>query len=434
MVEGLTSSAAHPGECSGLGNASCTADRDDPTRSKFTRTRAPSGPRVCPGHWRSDRVNTRQILVTQAERPHPFPSRTRQLSSPAPKILRGQLLGNIGRRQDPFVPGRSARRRGMWRVGRSGGHPRGLSAAGSRPPPSDRVSGRGRDGVRAGARRIRLARQPSLPAGPICPYLRCRRCRLAIALCRPGTIDAGAVDPPGRVPPRSTQHELCLSAAHAACERSPAVPRPSLRGWPRPRSRSAGCSRPGSGRSVEHRSRSRRLPTRSGSRASAAAPQDPPPARRRSLVAAGVLLVSVAALAVLLGGGLLHGAGRPSRRRPLGSPSHPSHANRRCRCRARPRRRPPRTFAIAAPTYADRGRTSPRADRRRWHPLATDTRATLQPGGRADPHPARSRRKYTVKEGDTMQVHRQPVRHQTARPARRERASARTWWWCQRAP
>ena len=37
--------------------------------------------------------------VTVAERPYPFPSRTRKSSSPAPKILRGQLLGKIGRRR-----------------------------------------------------------------------------------------------------------------------------------------------------------------------------------------------------------------------------------------------------------------------------------------------------------------------------------------------
>ncbi len=40
--------------------------------------------------------------MTLAERPHPFPSRTRKLSSPAPKILRGQPFGKIGRRQGPF--------------------------------------------------------------------------------------------------------------------------------------------------------------------------------------------------------------------------------------------------------------------------------------------------------------------------------------------
>ena len=48
---------------------------------------------------------TRMIPVTLAERPHPFPSRTRQLSSPAPKILRGQPFGKIGRRRDFCVSG-----------------------------------------------------------------------------------------------------------------------------------------------------------------------------------------------------------------------------------------------------------------------------------------------------------------------------------------
>ena len=42
------------------------------------------------------------IPVTLAERNHPFPSRTRKLSSPAPKILGGQLPGKIGRRRDNF--------------------------------------------------------------------------------------------------------------------------------------------------------------------------------------------------------------------------------------------------------------------------------------------------------------------------------------------
>src|SRR5664279_2770079 len=50
-------------------------------------------------------VQYRRILVTLAERPHPFPSRTRKLSSPAPKILRGQPFGKIGRRQDFCVSG-----------------------------------------------------------------------------------------------------------------------------------------------------------------------------------------------------------------------------------------------------------------------------------------------------------------------------------------
>ena len=45
--------------------------------------------------------------VTVAERPYPFPSRTRKSSSPAPKILRGQLLGKIGRRRALWHPGES---------------------------------------------------------------------------------------------------------------------------------------------------------------------------------------------------------------------------------------------------------------------------------------------------------------------------------------
>jgi hypothetical protein len=50
--------------------------------------------------YRTNIVQAAIFLVTLAERPHPFPSRTRKLSSPAPKILRGQPFGNIGRRQD----------------------------------------------------------------------------------------------------------------------------------------------------------------------------------------------------------------------------------------------------------------------------------------------------------------------------------------------
>lgn len=51
--------------------------------------------------------------MTLAERPYPFPSRTRKSSSPAPKILRGQPFGKIGRRRDLCVSGRnhSGRRR-----------------------------------------------------------------------------------------------------------------------------------------------------------------------------------------------------------------------------------------------------------------------------------------------------------------------------------
>src|SRR5262249_4302531 len=54
---------------------------------------------------RPNNIQTHEILVTLAERPYPFPSRTRKSSSPAPKILRGQLFGKIGRRQDFCVSG-----------------------------------------------------------------------------------------------------------------------------------------------------------------------------------------------------------------------------------------------------------------------------------------------------------------------------------------
>src|SRR5262245_61419056 len=52
----------------------------------------------------AETIQTQRIPVTLAERPHPFPSRTRKLSSPAPKILRGQPFGKIGRRRDFCVP------------------------------------------------------------------------------------------------------------------------------------------------------------------------------------------------------------------------------------------------------------------------------------------------------------------------------------------
>ena len=41
--------------------------------------------------------------VAMAERPHPFPSRTRKLSSLAPMVLHGQLCGRVGRRRVIFI-------------------------------------------------------------------------------------------------------------------------------------------------------------------------------------------------------------------------------------------------------------------------------------------------------------------------------------------
>ena len=42
--------------------------------------------------------------MAMAKRKHPFPSRTRKLSSSAPMVLRGGLRGRVGRRRDLFKP------------------------------------------------------------------------------------------------------------------------------------------------------------------------------------------------------------------------------------------------------------------------------------------------------------------------------------------
>jgi hypothetical protein len=46
-------------------------------------------------------------LVTIAEGKHPFPSRTRSLSPPAPTILQGQPCGTIGRCRSPRAQSRT---------------------------------------------------------------------------------------------------------------------------------------------------------------------------------------------------------------------------------------------------------------------------------------------------------------------------------------
>ena len=102
MVEGLTSSATDQGSVAGIREHrahrahEATLARSKLDRRRLHRGSAPATP---------NNVQTHEILVTLAERPHPFPSRTRKLSSPAPKILRGQPFGNIGRRQDFCVSG-----------------------------------------------------------------------------------------------------------------------------------------------------------------------------------------------------------------------------------------------------------------------------------------------------------------------------------------
>ena len=108
----------------------------------------------------------RSIPVTLAERPHPFPSRTRKLSSPAPKILRGQPFGKIGRRRDllrfrgstpPPVTGGRCRERGL-------SFPDDRTAGGSRAPAPARADHRGRWRTRRVAGRLH-ARHLPVPVG-----------------------------------------------------------------------------------------------------------------------------------------------------------------------------------------------------------------------------------------------------------------------------
>jgi LysM repeat protein len=103
MVEGLTSSATDQGSVAGGPRAPCPRGRLSGL-SRDRRSIHRSVPARAGAALPND-IQTHQILVTLAERPHPFPSRTRKLSSPAPKILRGQPFGNIGRRQDFCVSG-----------------------------------------------------------------------------------------------------------------------------------------------------------------------------------------------------------------------------------------------------------------------------------------------------------------------------------------
>src|SRR5256885_419562 len=95
MVEGLTSSATDLGSVAGI-----VIGPDQLRESKIDITNGARASPPGPCRSRPNNIQTQRILVTLAERPYPFPSRTRKSSSPAPKILRGQPFGKIGRRQD----------------------------------------------------------------------------------------------------------------------------------------------------------------------------------------------------------------------------------------------------------------------------------------------------------------------------------------------
>src|SRR5215216_5335852 len=100
MVEGLTTSAPDPGSVGWVNR-----DGNSPQTREIVDLDF-SAPALEPRSFEAPRARTQpitsssRILVTLAERPYPFPSRTRKSSSPAPKILRGQPFGKIGRRQD----------------------------------------------------------------------------------------------------------------------------------------------------------------------------------------------------------------------------------------------------------------------------------------------------------------------------------------------
>ena len=75
-----------------------------------TRVRFPHGSPILWYTVRKDCIYTSQGAHTPPQgnepvfitvRPHPFPSRTRKLSSPVPKILGGKLPGKIGLRRHP---------------------------------------------------------------------------------------------------------------------------------------------------------------------------------------------------------------------------------------------------------------------------------------------------------------------------------------------
>src|SRR5436190_7874399 len=61
-------------------------------------------------------VSTPEIKLTVVieRRSHPFPFRTRQLSSASPMILRGQLRGKVGRRRDKIYERPSGKLEGLF--------------------------------------------------------------------------------------------------------------------------------------------------------------------------------------------------------------------------------------------------------------------------------------------------------------------------------
>ncbi len=123
--------------------------------------------------------------MTLAERPHPFPSRTRKLSSPAPKILRGQPFGKIGRRQGFCV----------FRFQLSAGDGA-LPATATRPGPAVDVARSGHEigsivaGILSSWSRQRARTRPPAPARPPAPMAGMRRPSVRTAHSRPSPRSA----------------------------------------------------------------------------------------------------------------------------------------------------------------------------------------------------------------------------------------------------
>src|ERR1039457_563498 len=66
--------------------------------------------RACQALSRQRTLDVTSFWVTLARRTHPFPSRTRQLSSSAPMVLHAQVCGRVGRRPVYFKGLRFSRR------------------------------------------------------------------------------------------------------------------------------------------------------------------------------------------------------------------------------------------------------------------------------------------------------------------------------------
>ena len=166
--------------------------------------------------------------MTQAERPHPFPSRPRKLSSPAPKILRGQLLGNIGRRQDPFDSFSMRAPVLCLRLGTVAYHaamaadPRSsVGAPGIAPEPAEAPASPSSAAAPAvttnGVAGTTTSTDALARVGSICPYLRMADgTHRALGAAREHRC--WAVEPPSPIP-SATQLDLCLLEAHGRCER-----------------------------------------------------------------------------------------------------------------------------------------------------------------------------------------------------------------------